>query len=112
MTEKISPEIQKKLMEFQEAQQQARLILGQKYQVEIQLRESQNALEELNKHEKVEVHKAIGQLLIKVNKDDIVKELTEKIETLELRLKTLEKQEKKLGDTLKSLQDRLQGVIP
>lgn len=108
---KISPEMQKKLQEFQETQQQARLVVNQKYQIELQLREAQNALEELGKTEKAEVYKALGQLLIKTKKEDTVKELKEKTETLELRLKTLESQEKKLTTKLKSLQDRLQGIV-
>ncbi|MFH1424173.1 MAG: prefoldin subunit beta [archaeon] len=111
MTEQISPEIQQKIMEFQEAQQQARMVMTQKYQIEIQLREVQNALGELEKLEKAEVHKAVGQILIKTDKASMTKELKDKEETLGVRLKTIEKQEDKLKEKMQGLQDRLQGVI-
>ena len=112
MTEKISPDMQKQIMEFQQAQQQARLVMSQKYQMELQLKELDSALSELDKSGKTEIHKVIGQILIKSDKDSVEKELKEKKETLEVRLKSIEAQEKKLTTTLKSLQDRLQGVIP
>lgn len=108
----LSQEMQEKIMEFQAIQQQIRMVVSQKYQMELQLKEAQTALEELGKLEKPEIHKAIGQILIKTGKDDVVKELKEKSETLELRLKTLEKQESELKTKIKSIQDRLQGVIP
>lgn len=88
------------------------MILGQKYQVELQLKETEKALDELEGLKNPEIHKAVGQILIKAEKSTIVKELKEKAETLGLRLKTLEKQESQLKDRMKSIQDRLQGVIP
>jgi len=111
MTEKLSPEIQQKLREFQEAQQQARMVLTQKYQIELQLKESEAALDELEKAGNTEVHKIIGQILIKSDKETISKDLKEKADILGVRLKSLDSQEKKITGQLKSLQDRLQGVI-
>ncbi|MFH1450948.1 MAG: prefoldin subunit beta [archaeon] len=112
MTEHISPEIQQNLREFQEAQQQARIVLSQKYQVELQAKEVQAAIDELEKAGKTEVHKVVGQILIKSDKETVSKELQEKADTLGVRLKSLEAQEKNLSKNLKALQDRLQGIIP
>jgi|TARA_Y100000310_G_C20702729_1_gene831535 prefoldin beta subunit len=113
MTEEPSPEIQEKMKEFYEMQQQARMVLAQKYQVELQLKEAEGALSELESAEgKAEVHKVVGQILIKSNKDAVSKELKEKKDNLEVRLKSITSQEKKFTDQMKSLQDRLQGVIP
>jgi len=112
MVENISPEIQQKLVEFQEAQQQGKMLMSQKYQLEMQLNESKAAISELEKSENAEVHKAVGQILIKSDKDTIVKELKEKMDTLEVRLKSIGTQEKKITDNLKSIQDRLQSVLP
>lgn len=111
MTTKLSPEIQQKIMEFQETQQQAQIVFSQKYQMEIQLNEVKNAIAELEKLEKAEVHKAVGQILIKACREDVLKELKEKNEILSLRLGALQKQEAKLREKLKSLQDRLSGVV-
>ncbi|MDP7621023.1 MAG: prefoldin subunit beta [SAR324 cluster bacterium] len=111
--EKMSPDIQDKLREFQEGQQQARMIMSQKYQAEIQLKEAQSALEELEKtDDKSEVHKIVGQILIKTDKATISGELKEKVDSLEVRMKSLSSQEEKLTNNLKSIQDRLQGILP
>lgn len=104
----ISNEMQQKIQDFQEAQQQARVLLSQKYQMEMQLKETQNALDELEKSGNAEVHKVVGQILIKSDKNSIQSELKEKVETLELRMKSIEKQEKKVMDKVKSLQEDLQ----
>ena len=112
MTEKMSPEIQQKLMEFQEAQQQARMVLAQKYQMELQLKEAQAALSAVEDVDKPEIHKVVGQILIKSDKSSVVKELNEKVDMLEVRMKSLETKEKELTAKLKSIQDRLQGVLP
>jgi len=111
LTEKISPEIQKQIMEFQEKQNTARMIVSQKYQLELSMKESEHALEELEKQENAEVHRAVGNILIKANASDVVSDLKEKVETINVRLKTIKSQEKKITDELKSLQDRLQGVL-
>ncbi|MDP7282517.1 MAG: prefoldin subunit beta [Candidatus Undinarchaeales archaeon] len=112
MTEEISPEMQKQVMEFQEAQQNIRMILGQKYQLELQFKEIEMALAEIEKSESKEIHKAVGQILIKSDKESITKDLNEKKDMIDVRLKSLQTQEKSLSEKLKSLQDRLQGVIP
>ena len=108
----VSKEVQEKLIEFQRVEQQLQLVLTQKYQIELVLNEGKKALEELEKAAKsADVHKAIGQILLKVNKEEVISELTEKIDTYDIRMKSLSKQEKKLKEELKELQDRLRGVI-
>ncbi len=104
----ISHEMQQKIREFQEAQQQARVLMSQKYQIEIQLKEAQNALDELEKAGNTEVHKIVGQILIKADKNAVQADLKEKVETLGLRLKTFDKQEKKIMEKAKTLQEDLQ----
>lgn len=104
----LSQEMQQKIQEFQEAQQQARILMSQKYQIEVQMKETQNALEELEKSGSAEVHKIVGQILIKSDKNTVQSELKEKTETLDIRLKTIEKQEKKVMEKLKTLQSELQ----
>ncbi len=107
----ISNEMQQKLQEYQEAQERLKLILSQKYQIELNLKEAKNALKEVEQQEKAEIYKIVGQILIRYDKGDIVKELKDKIETNELRLKTIAEQEKKLSEKLKSIQDGFQGSV-
>jgi prefoldin beta subunit len=107
----MSKEMQKKIMEFQQVQEQARIVVAQKLRMDIELKSAKKALEELEKMGKGKVHKAVGNVLIETDKESTIKELKETIDTLELNLKSLEKQETTLKNKLKSLQDRLQGVI-
>lgn len=108
----MSPEMQQQIRQLQEVDQQARILMSQKYQFEMQLSEMQRAMDELKKDEKAEVHRVVGQILIKSDAKSTTAELKEKMESIEVRLKTLEKQEDKIKEKAKSLQDRLQGVLP
>ena len=107
----ISPELEEKVRELQETQQQTRLVMTQRYQVELELRETERALDELKKGENPETYKVVGRILIRTASKDLIKELEEKVETLKLRLSALEKQEKRLRERLISLQDRLKGIV-
>lgn len=111
MAEELPKEVRENILKFQKLQQQLNIILTQKYQMELQVKEAKRALAELGKEETREVHKAIGQLLIRTDKKSIVGELNETVEMVELRLKSLGSQEKKLTDELKPIQDRLQGIL-
>ena len=84
---------QNKLQELQILEQNLQGILMQKQTFQIELAESQGALEELEKSGE-EVYKIIGQLMIKSDKSKMKSELEEKKKMLELRIKTLENQEK------------------
>lgn len=112
MQEEIPEELRTQIADFQQKQQQARMVAAQKYQVEVELKETKNALDEISKSKKPEVHKVVGKVLIKAEPSKIKKELEDKKETLELRLKTLKKQEEKLKKGLKEIQETLQGSMP
>ncbi len=107
----MTPEMQKKLAEYQEIQQKARMLMSQKQQLQVEKKEAENALDELKNRDKAEVHKSVGSILIKTNKKDVEKELSEKVESLEVRLKSMGEKEKKLTGKLKGIQDRLQGSM-
>ncbi len=84
----VPQNIQHQLNQFQQLQQQAQAVTVQKQNVDIQIQETESALEELKKSdENAEVFKTAGNLLIKVNRDEINEELEEKLETLKLREK-------------------------
>jgi prefoldin beta subunit len=110
----VPKNVQHQIAQFQQMQQQAQAITMQKQNVELQIRESEKALEELkNVEDDSDVYKTAGNLLIKVDKVDVTKELEDKIETLHLREKTVQRQEerimKKLQEMQTSLQDAMQG---
>ena len=97
---------QNKLQELQILEQNLQGILMQKQTFQIELAESQGALEELEKSGE-EVYKIIGQLMIKSDKSKMKSELEEKKKMLELRIKTLENQEKTSTEKVGKLREEL-----
>jgi prefoldin beta subunit len=84
----------------------------QKQQLKIQSEEINSALEELKKiTEKQKVYKIVGPILIEANKDEIIKELNEKNETLNSRIDILEKQEERLRKNLAELSKILEKEL-
>ena len=108
---KLSPEAQQVLMELQTFQQQMQTVLIQKESLNIQNMEIEKALEELSKIEHDDVYKAVGPILIKSTKNELSKELKERKETIELRLKSLQKQENRLREKLKEYQEKFEDVL-
>jgi prefoldin beta subunit len=108
---KLSPEAQQILMELQTFQQQMQTVLMQKESLSIQNMEIEKALEELTKSEHDDVYKAVGPILIKSTKKELTKELNEKKETIDLRVKSLQKQETRLKDKLKEAQERFEDIF-
>lgn len=74
----------------------------QKQQFQAQLVEIESALNEL-KNAKT-AYKIVGNIMIDAKKEDLEKDLKEKKEKTELRIKTLETQEKKLKEKASSMQ--------
>lgn len=99
MTKKANKEDTQKIQEMQIAEQSIQNLLVQKQVFQLELAETNNALEELKKSEG-DAFKIVGNLMIKSNKADLEKELTRKKDLINLRIKSLEKQEKNLGELL------------
>lgn len=108
---KLSPETQQILIELQTFQQQMQTVLIQKETLNIQNMEIEKALEELSKTEHDDVYKAVGPILIKSTKKELNKELNEKKETIELRLKSLQKQENRLKEKMKESQGKFEEIL-
>jgi len=108
---KITPEMQQILIELQTFQQQMQTVLLQKESLNIQNMETNKALEELKKATNEDVYKAVGPILIKSTKKELEKELSEKKETLDLRIKSLQKQEDRLKDKLKDSQEKFEQLM-
>jgi prefoldin beta subunit len=106
---KLPPQVQERLLRLQQLQQTLQSVLAQKQQVEIELTESEQALNELQKMgEDAVIYKAIGTLLVKTEKAQITAELNERKELLNTRATVLGKQEERLRAQLKDLQAKLQ----
>ncbi|HHF56706.1 MAG TPA: prefoldin subunit beta [Thermoplasmatales archaeon] len=108
----LPPQVQNQLRQLQQFQQQLEITVQQRLQIDVRLRETENALEELNKlEENAPVYKSVGNLIIKADKEKLIKELQEEKETLEVRKKTLESQESKLKEKIEELQKKLQEAL-
>ncbi len=87
----------------------------QKQNVDIQIRETENALEELKKvEEDSDVYKTAGNLLIKVKKDGMVTELEDKLENIEVTRENCwppgRKDNEKTAGNADLHQDAMQGL--
>jgi len=110
--EELPPQLRHQIAQFQQVQQQAQALTVQKQQLELALHETERALEELDKLEEgATVYKSIGGILIKAGRDDVKKELTERKETLDLRIKTIERQEGRVIERLREMRDKLQEAL-
>ena len=112
MSQELPPQIKNQLAQMQQIQQQAQAIVAQKNQVEISLKETELALEELDKLEPdAVVYRAIGDLLIKTERDKTKESLREKKDTLDLRLQTLARQEERAQKRFQQLQEQLKQAM-
>ncbi len=112
MSEEISrlpPQVQQRLLRFQQLQQTLQAVLTQKQQLELELTEVEQALSELgNLTENAVIYKSVGSLLVKSKKLKVTKELNERKELLNMRISVLGKQEERLRTQVKDLQTKLQ----
>jgi len=107
----LPPYLREQLARFDQTQQNLQAVMIQKQQVEMELSETEKALAELAKAGDSEsIYKFAGNLLIKVSKPDIVKELTEKKELANTRKMVLAKQENRFKESIKDLQTKIEDA--
>lgn len=110
--QELPPWLKEQVVRVNQLQQNLQSILMQKQQVEIENVEVSKALEELKKAGVDEtVYKTAGPVLIKANKDVIVKELEEKKELANTRAMVLSKQETRLKENLKEVQGKIDEMV-
>jgi prefoldin beta subunit len=108
----LPPLLREQLARYEQAQQNLQAVLAQKQQVELELSEAEKALEELGKAADSEaVYKFAGNLLVKVKKEDVMKELNEKKELASTRKMVLAKQETRFRESLKDLQAKIDESV-
>jgi prefoldin beta subunit len=108
----ISPKVQNQLSMLQQLQQQLQTILQQKAQYELAVREAKRAQEEIkDSADDAVMYLSVGTVMMQKKKEVVDAKLTEKIETLELRIKSLEKQEKMLQGKFEQLQSQIKAAL-
>lgn len=112
MSSELPPQIQNQLAQLQQLQQQAQALAAQKNQIDINLKETELAIEELEKLDAdAVVYRAIGDLLIKTERDKTKESLIEKKDTLSMRVQTLARQEERIQKRFQQLQEQLKQAI-
>ncbi len=110
--EELPPWLREQLARLNQLQQNLQTILLQKQQLEIEVVETDKALEELKKAGPEDaVYKTAGPVLIKANRDDLIKELEEKKELSNTRVTVLSKQETRVKDNLKEIQTKIDEMV-
>lgn len=98
-----------KVAEFERSRAQLFNVSAQKQQLQLQSMTMRQALDELGKTKEKKVFKAVGNILIQADTEKVKKELEEKKESVDLRLKTLQKQEDSLVNRLNKLKSELES---
>ncbi len=108
----LPPLLREQLARYDQTQQNLQAVLAQRQQVEMELGETEKALEELGKAGDSEaVYKFAGNILVRVKKDDVMKELNEKKELANTRKMVLSKQESRFRESLKDLQTKIDDAV-
>ena len=98
----VKKDIQEKINKLSTMEQSLQSFLSQKQAFQSQLVELNSALDELKKTDKA--YKIIGNVMVCSEKDELTKDLSQKKEMVELRIKNLEKQENKMREKTSELQ--------
>lgn len=97
------------IMEFERNRQMLGNVNAQKQQVAFQLEMINASLEELSKTKEKSVYKVVGNVLFLKDAKEMEKELKDKKESTDLRLKTLEKQEETIIKKLNAIKAKVEG---
>lgn len=97
---------EEQIAQLQLVEQNLQSFLVQKQSFQTQLLEINNALKEIGSS-KDKVYKIIGMVMVATNKEELIKDLNEKRELLNLRIKNIEKQEKELKEKGNKIQEEV-----
>jgi prefoldin beta subunit len=106
----FSKETEEKVRQLQMFEQNMHSIITQKQTFQSQILEIENALNEL-KNAEGKVYKIVGTIMIDATKVNLEKDLNERKEVLDLRLKALKKQEDDFRERAEKLQKEVMTEI-
>lgn len=110
--QELPPWLREQVSRLQQLQQNLQAIMMQKQQLEVEMVETDRALEELKKAGADDaVYKNAGSVLIKAKKEEVTKELEEKKELSNTRAMVLGKQEARVKDNLKEVENKINEMI-
>lgn len=101
-------EFQQNIVEFERNRNQLVTVSSQKQQLQLQSAALNAALEELEKTKEKKAYKAVANILVLCDVEELKKELSEQKESSDLRVKTLQKQEDSLVEKLNKLKSTIE----
>jgi|YelNatPaOPRAMG01_1025707.scaffolds.fasta_scaffold14075_7 prefoldin beta subunit len=106
--EGLPPWLREQLARYEQLQQSLQAIVSQKQVLEAEMSETERAVEELRKApSEATVYKRAGSVLVKANRDELLKELEEKKDLTNTRIMVLAKQEERIRANLQEVQDKV-----
>ena len=112
LTGQLPPQVQERLQRLQNLQSTLQQLLVQKQRIEVEMMESDKALETLKEAaDDSTVYKSVGAVLVEKPKADVIKELEERKEFLDMRMKVIAKQEDKTREKMTGIQETLQKEL-
>jgi len=110
--ESLPEKVKEQVMRLQQLQNTLQALVLQRQSAELELRNVERAIEELEKtSDDAVVYKSAGPLLVRRDKESLVKELNERKEILNARLKVLERQEERTRERIRELQSSVQKEL-
>ncbi|MFH1055957.1 MAG: prefoldin subunit beta [Candidatus Altiarchaeota archaeon] len=107
----VPKQVQDKLAQFQNMQNQLHVVSMQKQQLMLQNTDLDNARKEVEPLKGEKIYRMVGPILIETTKEAGVKYLTDEKDLSEAKIKMLEKQEKKLVERLNEMRGELQNML-
>lgn len=102
-------EQKEKIQQLQGIEQNLQNLMKQRQQFQVQKMEIESAQEELKKTDTA--YRIIGNIMVAAEKAPLEKELAEKKERVELRIKSVEKQENALKEQAKALREEIMKAM-
>lgn len=101
----MNKETESKIGQLQLYEQSLNNFLMQKQQIQVQLTEIESALKELK--DAKTAYKIVGNVMVDAQKEELEKDLKQKKEMIQLRIKTIENQERQIREKAEVLQTEI-----
>ncbi|MBN1924033.1 MAG: prefoldin subunit [Nanoarchaeota archaeon] len=111
MAIEVPKEAENEVLKLQQYQQQLQILSMQKQNLQSQIVELDHSLTELKKVTKEDVYEIVGSVMIKRDKDLLVKDLNNKREDLDMREGVVEKQLDKVNKKATEIQDKVMKMV-
>ena len=110
--QELPPWVREQVSRLQQLQQNLQAVMMQKQQLEVEMVETDRAVQELKKASPDDaIFKNAGSVLIKAKKEDVIKDLEEKKELSNTRIMVLGKQETRVKENLKEVENKINEMI-